>query len=128
VKPLVITSLVRITLGPSLFLASCLGAAHLATKFLERARPVPTSSTEAPMSHVRGKLLWLAPAYRIWIRSEVVSTLPSESVVLFGGEWHFFVDRGFGGYEARPLAAGFRQGERIVVSDGAFLLKSELLR
>jgi hypothetical protein len=75
---------------------------------------------------LRGHEVWFPPPYRLALTVENVEVLPPTAIIRVRGHPCYFVDVGCGWYALR-LVDHFVQGE-AVVTDGAFLLKSELLR
>jgi hypothetical protein len=92
--------------------------------------PNPRSSPPIlPQPVVAAAPSWvcLSGVLRREVVSERVSFVPDTATILLHGQRCYFLDRGDGRYEVRPAYRPPEPGEWIV-TDGAFLLKSELLR
>ena len=94
----------------------------------EAVRPQVSQESQAPpvLPTVRDHQIWMPPTYRSALSARRVDALPPSSVVLMRGLSCYFADVGQGWYALR-LTDQFEPGE-AVVTDGAFVLKSEYLR
>jgi hypothetical protein len=92
-----------------------------------KAERTTVHAPEPVSSRVQGNRVWLSSPYRHWITASMASYIPATANVHIQETACYFVELGNGSYELRAVSAAVHREERVV-TDGAFLLKSELLR
>jgi hypothetical protein len=91
------------------------------------ARPVAAVHLRPPSSLVRGERVWLSPPFRRNIQTTRADELGEVPLTFVNGRRSCFVALGNGWYERRDGSSPLLRGE-LVVTEGAFVVKSELLR